>query len=264
MRHAIEGGLTLNVRERGNGSPALLFLHYYGGSSRTWDGVTERLADRHRTVAFDARGWGSSDAPADGYTIARLADDALGLVDALGIERFVVIRHSMGGKIAQKLAVRGAAGLQGLVLLAPAAALPMVSPAFREQVAHAYDSPESVRWSIDNVLTALPLTPNQRRTIVEDSLGGSFAARRAWPEHMMLEDFSGELTRITVPTLVLGAEHDRVEPLDLLRREVVARIPGATFAVIPGSGHLAPLEAPQAVADAIRSFVEGVAQRSAA
>jgi 3-oxoadipate enol-lactonase len=227
MRYTIEGGVALHVRERGGGTPALLFLHYYGGTSRTWDGVTARLSDHHHTIAFDARGWGASDAPPNGYTIAQLADDALALIRALHVERFVVIGHSMGGKVAQKLAARRPAGLEGLVLIAPAAARPTVLDAFREQVAHAYDSAESIVWSIDNVLTALPLIADQRRAIVEDSLGGSIDAKRAWPEHMMLESFEDELARISVPTLVLAGERDRVEPADLVRREVVARIPDA-------------------------------------
>ena len=72
----------------GTGEPALLFLHYWGGSARTWSGVTSRLSQYYRCVAYDQRGWGSSDAPPDGYAIADLARDVREVIRALQIARF--------------------------------------------------------------------------------------------------------------------------------------------------------------------------------
>ena len=68
---------------------------------------------------------------------------------------------------------------------------------------------------------------------------------------MLVEDLGDDPARIAVPTLVLGGEHDRVEPSELVQREVAARIPRARFAVLPRTGHLAPLEIPDLVATAI-------------
>lgn len=106
-------GTRIHVTERGSGDMALVFLHYYGGSSRTWDGVADELADRYRIVATDHRGWGDSDAPASGYGIVDLAADAEGVIDALGLRRYVLVGHSMGGKVAQLIASRRPKGLQG-------------------------------------------------------------------------------------------------------------------------------------------------------
>lgn len=70
MKYQIEE-LLFNVEEHGSGEPALVFLHYWGGSSRTWNAVTSQLSTHFRCVAFDQRGWGQSDAPPKGYSIRR-------------------------------------------------------------------------------------------------------------------------------------------------------------------------------------------------
>ncbi|XXT21128.1 alpha/beta fold hydrolase [Sorangium sp. So ce429] len=76
--------IQIHVRERGEGDIALVFLHYWGGSSRTWAAVAEALSPRYRTVAIDHRGWGDSDAPEEGYRIGDLADDAEAVIQVLG------------------------------------------------------------------------------------------------------------------------------------------------------------------------------------
>jgi pimeloyl-ACP methyl ester carboxylesterase len=66
------GELSFHVLETGSGEPALLFLHYYGGSARTWNAVTSQLSTNLRCIAYDQRGWGQSDAPEQGYSIRDL------------------------------------------------------------------------------------------------------------------------------------------------------------------------------------------------
>jgi len=88
-------GIQINVRDRGRGQPNLVFLHYWGGSSRTWDDVIDQLADQHRSIALDHRGWGESDAPAQGYGISDLANDAQSVISALELKRYVIVGHSM-------------------------------------------------------------------------------------------------------------------------------------------------------------------------
>src|ERR1700739_27440 len=75
-------GIQLNVRDEGKGEPSLLFLHYWGGSSRTWDPVINSLKTDFRCVAYDHRGWGKSDKPETGYSVHDLAEDAEALPNA--------------------------------------------------------------------------------------------------------------------------------------------------------------------------------------
>jgi pimeloyl-ACP methyl ester carboxylesterase len=255
MKLAVNG-IHINVQEQGTGKPTLVFLHYWGGSSRTWGGVVSELADRFRSIATDHRGWGESDAPESGYRLADLADDAQGVIEAVKLDRYVLVGHSMGGKTAQLLASRRPAGLRGLVLVAPSPPSPTILPQEqREALLHAYDSPESVTYVRDHILTALPLTEAQQAQVIEDSLRGAPQAKRAWPTEMMLEDIRSQVSRITVPTLVLSGSYDQVDPTERLRQELMPYIAGAQLKVLPGVGHLSMLESPQAVAQATEDFV---------
>lgn len=250
----------IHASVHGEREPALVFLHYWGGSSRTWDDVIRELAGAFRTVATDHRGWGESDAPAHGYSIADLAGDAEDVIQALGLRRYVLVGHSMGGKVAQLLASRRPDGLAGVVLVAPAPPSPMaLADEERAAMAAAYDTRESVCWVLDHVLTATPLTAAQRERVIADSLRGAPQAKAAWPNAAMREDISAELARIDVPVHVIAGELDRVDSVDTLRRELLPRIAGARVTVLPGIGHLSPLEAPAAVAASIRAFVGGLA-----
>ena len=76
-------GIGIHVEDQGTGDPALVFLHYWGGSSRTWKHVTAPLAKSYRTIAIDHRGWGESDAPKTGYSLADNANDTIGVIEAL-------------------------------------------------------------------------------------------------------------------------------------------------------------------------------------
>jgi pimeloyl-ACP methyl ester carboxylesterase len=120
-------GIRLHVEEQGSGDLALVFLHYWGGSSRTWGKVIAALPKSYRTIAIDHRGWGQSEAPASGYGLADLADDAQGVIEALELKRYLLIGHSMGGKVAQLMASRRPKGLAGLVLVAPSPPQPMAT-----------------------------------------------------------------------------------------------------------------------------------------
>ncbi len=250
----------IHVEEQGNGTPSLIFLHYWGGSSRTWSQVIDALPGDYRTLAVDLRGWGASDAPDEGYALADFADDVRHVVTERGLSNFVLIGHSMGGKIAQFVASQKPAGLAGLVLVAPSPPTPLgLPPEVREGMERAYSSAASVETTIDHVLTAKPLTKDQRKQVIEDSLRGGAAAKIAWPRYTSQEDISAAVSAITVPVLVIAGELDRVDSVSTLETEVLARLPRAVMRVLPGTGHLSPLESPQDIAELIGKFLSSLA-----
>jgi len=247
---------TIHISDSGSGEPALVFLHYWGGSSRTWDAVVSELANGHRSVAVDHRGWGLSEAPPQGYAIADMADDVQDVIATLRLSHYVLVGHSMGGKVAQLLASRRPQGLAGVVLVAPSPPSPTILPdEQRAAMAAAYESRVSIAWVLDNVLTAAPLDDRLREQVIADSLRGAREAKAAWPNAAMREDITQEVGSIDVPVLVVGGELDQVDPVETLRREVLPRIAGARLNVLPGTGHLSPLEAPSALAAIIRQFL---------
>src|SRR5271168_1523864 len=97
-------GIRLHVSDNGHGNLAVVFLHCWGGSARTWDRVLSALPPGYRTVAIDQRGWGSSEHPSSGFGVADLTNDTAGVIETLGLERYILVGHSMGGKTAQFLA----------------------------------------------------------------------------------------------------------------------------------------------------------------
>lgn len=251
-------GITIHFEDHGAGDQTLVFLHYWGGTSRTWDNVIKALKSEVRSVAFDARGWGKSDRPDSGYDIVSMADDVQGAIAALKLKKYVLVGHSMGGKVAQLLASRQPAGLTGLVLVAPSPAQGKSLPGdIREGMKGAYSVAESTAWTIDNVLAELPLSQALRRQVIEDSVGGATAAKHYWPAGAISEDISADLGRINVPVLVIGGEKDKVDSVELLENVVIPSLPGAQLTVIPGVGHLSPLETPGEVASRIDTFLAG-------
>ena len=188
--------VDLNVVDLGDGAPALVFLHYWGGSSRTWVPVMERLANTNRCIAIDFRGWGQSSKEAKDYGLETLASDVVGVVETLGLKEFFILGHSMGGKVAQLVAARHPKGLKGLILYAPAPPTPLAVPEEeRKGYIGLYQSREGAEMVIRN-LTPHPLSDALREQIIEDTLRGSLGAKRAWPEKGMVADISNEAAKI--------------------------------------------------------------------
>lgn len=236
--------------ERRHGAgPTVVFLHYWGGSGRTWAPVIEQLPERD-VVTIDFRGWGNSRTLPAPYDLHRLAADTSAVLEATDVSEFVLVGHSMGGKVAQLVAATGPGGLRSIVLVASAPARPpvYVDAAYQEHLAHAYDGAEAVADARDHVLTATGLSAPLRGQVVEDSLASAPGARTEWPLRGIAEDITAQTRRITVPALVVAGEHDLVEPVEVLRDNLLPYLADATLTVVPGSGHLLPLESPQALA----------------
>ena len=248
-------GIELHVEQQGAGAPALVFLHYWGGSSRTWRHVVRRMAPDFRTVTVDQRGWGRSAALASGYALADMADDVQAVIQALDLERYILVGHSMGGKVSQLIASRNPRGLIGLALVAPSPPSPLDLPLdVRQGMVRAYDRRESVIATMEQVLAPNGLDREDFEAVIADSLAGASAAKEAWPLVTSQEDITAAVAKIDVPVLVLSGALDRVDPPEVLRQELLPRIPQAQLFVLPGIGHLSPLEAPDEIAARVRAF----------
>src|SRR4051794_19364665 len=118
MAHRSINGFDLWYEDGGSGE-VIVFHHGYTGSHDSWPPIVEQLRDEFRCVMMDARGAGDSAHPADGYTIEQYAADVIGVADALGIDRFTYVGHSMGGGIGMWLGLEYADRLERLILVAP-------------------------------------------------------------------------------------------------------------------------------------------------
>ncbi|OQM73863.1 alpha/beta fold hydrolase [Manganibacter manganicus] len=248
-------GISIHIEEQGDGDLSLVFLHYWGGSSRTWRHVTAGLAPRFHTIAIDHRGWGESDAPGDGYGLGDLAADAEGVIKARNLQRYVLVGHSMGGKVAQLMASRRPDGLVGLVLVAPSPPTPMAIPEeARAMMASSYDDRQMIEATIDKVLTAKALATEDREQVIADSLRGALSAKQAWPRATSQEDITAQVEAINVPTLVIAGELDGVDSPAVLQAELLTRVPQAVMHVLPDTGHLSMLESAEELVPLIERF----------
>lgn len=240
----------IHVLQAGAGAPAFLFLHYWGGSARTWHCVIDALDGRVRSIAVDQRGWGQSVAHDGRHDLEAMANDVADLIAALDLSIYVLVGHSMGGKVAQIVAMRRPAGLVGLVLVAPAPPTPMQVPAeARSAMLKSYQSREGATGALA-VLTHQSLDENEHEALLSDTLGGSADAKRVWTKSGMIADLGPNISSISIPTIILVGDEDQVERASKLEEIYRWAIPQAELRVIPSVGHLSPIEAPARIAEA--------------
>ncbi|MGV0026831.1 alpha/beta fold hydrolase [Phormidesmis priestleyi] len=248
MQRTING--TLNVLDQGEGSPALVFLHYFGGSSNAWIEVIAQLQHEAHCIALDLPGFGDSDSIAD-PTVEAVATYVSALVQQLQ-KQYILVGHSMGGKIALAMAATQPTGLRSLVLLAPSPPTPEpMEDSERSHLLHTGGDRSAAEETIHKI-TARPLPNALFDRVIQDNIRSSPTAWQAWLECGSRQDISAKMSKIAVPVLVVAGAEDPVMSKDLLQQEVVDRLTTARLVVVPQVGHLLPIENPQAVIELIR------------
>lgn len=248
--------IKLFVKDEGQGGPALIFLHFWGGSSATWNSVTSILKEKFRCISYDSRGWGKSDKPASGYNIGSLAGDTLALIRELKIEKYILIGHSMGGKVAQYIAAKQPEGLQKLILVAPSPSVATLLPAeMADGMRNAYTSLKAINETIDHVFNAGDISPEVRSELIAGIQQHTNDSRLGWTEIALKEDVSAGVDQINVPTLIIAGSEDVVDTPDRLEAEVQALIPYSQMVIISNAGHLSMLQKPEIVAELIGDFI---------
>lgn len=238
------GDIEMYYVEAGQGEPVVLIMGL-GADHLAWGLQVRALAERFRVVAFDNRGAGRTDAPDAPYTTRLMAADTLGLMDALGIDRAHVVGVSMGGMVAQELALAAPGRVRslhlGVTLARPDRWIAALLDAWR-RIFTAFDREAALRMLALWLFT--PATYAARPGLVELMIGTAVASpypqsvtgflRQA--DAVASHDTLERLAAIRCPTLVSVAEHDIVVPQPL-SRELAARIPGAEFREVAGAGH---------------------------
>ncbi|REC93934.1 alpha/beta fold hydrolase [Kushneria indalinina] len=244
----------LPLIDRGQGDTALVMMHFFGNSHREWLDVIEHLGAAHRCIALDLPGFGDA-ADRDGFDTRAMADQVAQTIEALGLERVVLIGHSFSGKVAMVLAARRPEWLASMVLVAPAPALPQPVSDEEREFQQAFDhSREQAEAFIDGAI-AQPLSPARYHDAVEDAMRASPEAWQAWPRHGSREDVSVEVGVLEYPALIVVGDQDPSLPPRTQRELVLGQFAAPRLEIIPDHGHLLPVEMPQALAALIDDFV---------
>jgi len=207
-------------------------------------------------VSIEARGWRRSRGRPGPYTLEQLAQDVRDVITDAGLQHYILVGHSAGGKVAQLVAAAPPPGLAGLVLAASVPSKPAatITPEFQELL-HAYDSDEAVAAGRDHILTATPLSDDLKAQIVADSRDAVPEARDEWARHGIIADITSQARAIEVPVIVIAGENDRLEPEQVLRDNLLPYLARAELHVIPRTGHLMPLEAPADLARILQTAI---------
>jgi len=239
---------------QGSGSPALVFLHYFAGSLRSWTHIRENVSDTFRCLSVDLPGFGRS-TPLPAYSVHAVADEVARLTADRRLGSYVLVGHSMGGKIALSCAASAPPGLAGLVLVAPSPPSPEpMDENERDRLLASHGDCRSAEEPL-RTITKRPILAEDAAICIADNVLTSLKAWRWWLAEGSREDITERARQVPCPVLVLGGSADPVIAPSVIASDVMPWLADASRVEIAGAGHLLPLEAPQEVGDAIRTFV---------
>jgi 3-oxoadipate enol-lactonase len=253
-------GVRIHYEARGSGVRAAVLIQGLGLSSRFWFDVPDRLAsgrDRWRVLTPDHRGVGRSERPLGPYLMSTMADDVAAVLDHAGLDRAFVVGISLGGMVAQHVALRHPSRVAGLVLLATTAGVPYVRLPQPVVLARFLALPLSGQLRRDRIGPSFARLLLSRRDAprADELLSGWPGALRAEPTSLrvfaahfgaVLAHSPGpRLRQIACPTVLVAGDDDILLPPENSR--ILARlIPGAHLEVVPG-GHILPANDPECV-----------------
>ena len=245
MHSYIHQGTALHWRIDGvDTNPPLVFINSLGTDLRLWQAVVDILAPSWRCLRFDTRGHGLSDAPVGEYSLEQLTADLLALLDHLRIDQAILVGSSLGGMMAQQLAISQSQRVAALVLANSASKMgdkQLWQQRSASIVSGGLDSIADAileRWFAPDFLTSEDLRI-WRNMLTRTPAAGYIGCCTA----LATADLSEQLAKISAPTLAIAGSEDRAAPPETVRA-TAAKISGASFIEIPQAGHLPSVETP--------------------
>jgi 3-oxoadipate enol-lactonase len=247
------------VLEGPSSAPVITLSHSLATDLSMWDPQAKALATRYRVLRYDTRGHGGTDVPAGAYSLTQLADDARGLLKALGIARTHWVGLSMGGMIGQTLALSTPEILQSLSLCDTSSRIPAeAKPLWDERITVAetkgmdpHVEPTIARWLTPKFVESRPdvvktVREMIRRTSPRGYVGCCHAIRAL--------DLTDRLSAITLPTLIIVGAQDLGTPVSA-SKVINDRINGSELVILDPASHLSNLEQPEAFTGALQKFL---------
>jgi pimeloyl-ACP methyl ester carboxylesterase len=259
--------IELYYETHGEGKP-LVLISGLGYPMWQWHKMVPFLAEHFKVITFDNRGVGQSDKPAGSYTAQMLAADTVGLLDALSIEKTIIMGHSMGGFIAQAIALDFPQRVDKLILCSTNFGGPRHVPVTPEAMKVLTDVTTDALTRFKNGLgvSTAPGWAEKNPDMVEEWVRwrvanpiepGPYQSQLAIGLGLLPEAaaFEAKLPSINIPTLILFGEHDKVVPpanADLLSKQIA----NSQIIIFPDAGHFFPIEIPEAASHAVIEFAK--------
>lgn len=262
--NALINGITMAYDDTGEGTPVIL-IHGFPLCRKMWRPQINKLPlSGCRVIAPDLRGFGESDAPDTSYSMELFADDIVGLMDHLEIEKAVIGGMSMGGYVLFNLIERYPERVRGaLFIVTRATADDEAGKSRRLQLATDVRKfgPQIVADAFEKLLFAPGITEERPKLIEEvcswmadnpscGLAGGLLAMRER-------KDYSELLGNIKVPSMAIGAELDQAAP-PATSMAIAAGIPGCRLCIIPATGHMANLEDVKSFNNCVKEFIAAI------
>jgi pimeloyl-ACP methyl ester carboxylesterase len=260
--------IELAYEIQGSGPP-LVLISGVGYGAWFWRKIVPGLAQYYQVITFDNRGAGGSDKPAGPYTVPMLAADTAGLLDALGIKDAYVVGHSLGGFIAQELIITRPELVSKLILASTnyggLQVIPITSEAMEVLTNRQGDPLELVKRGIS--IACAPGFMSKHLEIIQELINYRFTnpvppaqyqaqvAAGAGMAALTENQVTQRMEAIQVPTRILFGEFDMVVPPGNAEL-MAAKIADAQVKIIPATGHIFPIEDPEATINAIHEFLE--------
>ncbi|MDZ7831933.1 MAG: 3-oxoadipate enol-lactonase [Desulfobacterales bacterium] len=252
--------ITVNYEIDGpENAPVIACSHCLAGNSDIWDAQVIALREKYRIVRFDTRGHGKSSAPEGPYSMEMLANDVVDLFDEIGIRTAHFLGISMGGMIAQTLALKHPECISSLILCDTACGIPeAMHPVWDERIETVRQQGMSAvadatldRWLSPDFQAHCPATTEKiREMILRTPVAGFIGCAHAIKNF----DVTPRLPKISIPTLIMVGENDPGTPVDIAR-QIRENINGAELAVLPHAYHLSNIEAADDFNKRLTSFL---------
>jgi 3-oxoadipate enol-lactonase len=252
-------GISINYQVDGpEGAPWIVFSNSLATSTAMWDEQAAALKSSFRVLRYDQRGHGGTEVPAGRYAFDTLLDDALGLLDALGIAKAHFAGLSMGGATALGLAERHPDRLDRVIVCdSPCQSTPQSSQQWEERIAVAQKQgidalvePTIGRWFPPETLAKNPPHVDKVRAMIRATpVGGFIGCAAALAAH----DYASAVATVRRPVLFMVGEKDGATPAAM--RKLHEKLAGSRFVELPGAGHISNMDRPAECNRALQDFL---------
>ncbi len=254
-------GIRMNYELSGKkGAPVVILSHSLSSNFLMWNPQIDALSPYFQVLRYDTRGHGATDAPSGSYTLELLAEDVIGLLDALGLDRVHFVGLSMGGMIGQCLVLNHPHRLKSLVLCDTASIVPAeAQPVWQERLdkvrkkgMEALSEETMERWFTPAFLRQ---NPPMVKLIREQILATPVAGYIGCAEAIRRLNYLDRISAIKIPTLIMVGEDDPGTPVSA-SEAMHERITGSKLVVLPSARHLSNVEQTDQFNGALLKFLK--------